>query len=170
MRRHLGIQYPSIKGNKIYSDFTFTTAVLLILSLHYEGQIAFTKLLIMKLPGITFCERSHLQNCINPGSFIPLVGAVYGWQLLSVLHMFPSNGIHSYTDILLLQERCHLGWMKTWSVFLTGICYVFCYSYPETTCEPDAIPRHWFLPRPFHYPATPSCALPTTYDGNYILY
>jgi hypothetical protein len=104
------MQYPSIKRNKIYSDFTFATAVLLILSLYYEGQIAFTKLFIMKLCGITFCERrSHLQNCINPGSFILLVGVVYGWQLLSVLHMFLSNGIHNYTDIQLLQERCHLG-------------------------------------------------------------
>jgi hypothetical protein len=50
MRRHLRRQYPSIKGNKIYSNLTFATPVLLILSLHYEGRIAFIKLFIMKLP------------------------------------------------------------------------------------------------------------------------
>lgn len=116
---------PISQRNKIYSNLTFATAVLLIWSLHYEEQIAFIKLFIMKLPGITFCERkSNRQNCINPVSFVLLPG-VYGWHLLSILYMFLANGIHSYTDIQLLQQRCCLGWMKTWSIFLTGILLCF---------------------------------------------
>ena len=158
MKRHLWRQYPSIKGNKIYSNLTFATPVLLILLLHCEGQIAFIKLFIMKLPGVTFCvRRSHWQNCINPGSFILLISSVYGWQLLSVLHMFLSNGILSYTDIQLLQQRCHLGWMKTWSFFLTGVLlrfllqlsrnnlWTWCHSQTLVSAQAISLSSHPFL-------------------------
>ena len=167
MRRHLWRQYPSIKGNKIYSDFTFATAVLLILSLHYEGQIAFIKLFIMKLlesPSV----RGEVTD--NESRFIYSTHGCCLWMAVAVLHMFLSNSIHSYTDISCCNRDVIWDEWKLGLSFSQAFCYVFCYSCPETTCEPDAIPRHWFLLRPFHCPAIPSCALPCTYDWNCILY
>ena len=66
------------------------------------------------------------------------------------------------------------GEWKTDLSFLHAFCYIFCYMNEKlsrtnlcTCCHSQA---HWFLLRSVHCPTTPFCALPTTYDGNYILY
>jgi hypothetical protein len=122
MGRHFWRQYPSIKGNKIYSDLTFAMAVLLILSLHY-GQIAFIKLFIMKLPGISE-RRSHWQNCISPGLFILLIVGVYGWQLLSSICSSLMAFTLTLTSICCKRDVVWGEW-EPGLTFLQAFCYFF---------------------------------------------